>query len=162
MPFAFDQDASVRYLRRPATTEKRVSEPRTFPPRSRDTRLTHSATLASPLKCAHSDAAIVSSAMMKVDVMSHHRFFGPTLSPIRPREDPRRNEMSEVRACWSPLWKVRSDVANNRAMARLSWTRLPAAELRGAVSKGRGGLNARDTHFGNRPRCSMPRTSGQR
>lgn len=44
--------------------------------------------------------------------------------------------MSEVSACWSPLWKVRSDVANNRAMARLSWTRLPAAEARVVISTG--------------------------
>ena len=74
--------------------------------------------------------------------------------------------MSEVRACWSPLWKVRSDVANNRAIARLSWTRLPAAEARGSDQYGRMARGwsrmARDTHFENRPRCSMPRKSGQR
>lgn len=88
---------------------------------------THSATLGSPLKWAQRAAAIVKSAIRKVAVMIHHRFFGPTLSPIRPNAVPRRKESSEVSACWSGLWNVLSEVANSRATARLSWTRPPAA-----------------------------------
>jgi hypothetical protein len=53
--------------------------------------------------------------------MIHHLFFAaPSLSPTRPTEVPRRKERRDVKACWSGLWKVLSEVEKRRATARES------------------------------------------
>lgn len=102
---------------------------------------------------------------MNVAVMTHHLRFAPTLSPIRPSEEPTRNERSDVRACWSGLWNRSSEVANSRATARLNWTRLPA--VTGRRTRERQYLLTipelrSETHSGNLPRCNMPERLGRR
>jgi hypothetical protein len=72
--------------------------------------------------------------------MSHVRRLAPILSPMRPRDVPRRKASREVNACWSAFWKpyVRSPIgANVRATARPSWATFPLREKSGNSTNGR-------------------------
>lgn len=93
MPLAYCHEASVRYLQ-PNESEISIG---------RLTRnilgSTHSATLGSPLKWAHSVAAKVINPIIDVAVMIHQRFFTPTWSPILPIDTPTRNDRSDASAC---------------------------------------------------------------
>ena len=70
---------------------------------------------------------MVKRVEMKEPDMSHMRFVGPILSPMRPRREPAMKERREQRACWSAMWNVRSLWLNGpsnrraRASANLSF-----------------------------------------
>jgi len=84
-----------------------------------------SATLGSPLCHIVKAADMVNNAWMNVPSISHARVLGPILSPIRPMKAPTANEIREVRASLSALWKVVSRCpggpSNRRARARANY-----------------------------------------